>query len=129
MPREGSICQNKGSGSPELGVKLNQNIHPHPTLFLRKEVYQKYGLFDTSFRVAGDYDFMLRILLDRNARLEYVPEVITLMKMGGISTGNLRSLLRKSKEDIRALKNNGFRYPLLVLAKKNLRKIPQLYVR
>ena len=99
---------------------------PHPTLFLRKYVYQKHGLFDTSFRVAGDYDFMLRVMLDKEINLCYLPEVITKMRMGGLSTGNLKDIITKSTEDIRALQKNGFRFPMAVLASKNLRKLPQL---
>ena len=102
---------------------------PHPALFLKKEVYQKHGLFDTSFKIAGDYDFMLRVMLDKEINLVYLPEVVTKMRMGGVSTGNLKQLFIKSKEDIRALHKNGFSFPFAVLAAKNLRKIPQLFLR
>jgi glycosyltransferase len=99
---------------------------PHPTLFLRKEVYAKHGLFDTSFKIAGDYDFMLRVMTDPEMRLRYLPEVITRMRVGGASTGSVKGILLKMQEDIRALRNNGFNYPLAILAAKNLRKLPQL---
>ncbi len=102
---------------------------PHPTLFLKKEVYQKHGLFDTSFKIAGDYDFMLRVMLDKEIKLTYLPKVITKMRIGGASTGNFKQLITKSKEDIRALRKNGFHFPQAVLVAKNLRKLPQLYNR
>ena len=102
---------------------------PHPTLFLKKEVYQKHGLFNTSFKISGDYDFMLRIMLDKEIKLAYLPEVITRMKVGGASTGSTNDILRKKMEDIRALRNNGLPNPLLILATKNLRKLPQLFKR
>jgi len=102
---------------------------PHPTLFLRKEVYEKHGLFDTSFRIAGDYDFMLRVMLDKEIKLVLLPEVITRMRVGGASTGSVKELIRKSREDIRALRNNGFKVPLAVLAIKNISKLPQLLKR
>ncbi|MBW6536754.1 MAG: hypothetical protein K0B11_17235 [Mariniphaga sp.] len=57
---------------------------PHPTLFLRKEVYEKHGLFDASFKIAGDYDFMLRVMTDPEMNLHYPPEVITNMRLGGV---------------------------------------------
>jgi|GEM_PF-5770124 len=57
---------------------------PHPTLFLRKEVYNKHGLFDTTFKIAGDYDFMLRVMTDPAMNLRYLPEVITRMRLGGV---------------------------------------------
>ncbi len=102
---------------------------PHPTLFLRKEVYQKHGLFDISFKIAGDYDFMLRVMQDENNHLEYIPETIVKMRKGGASTGNFCDLIKKKKEDIRAMKNNGFRFPFKVLVFKNLRKVPQLFLK
>lgn len=63
---------------------------------------------------------------DTGIRLHYVPEVITIMRIGGASTGSLKGILAKSKEDLHALRKNGFRFPQLVLAIKNLRKLPQL---
>ena len=102
---------------------------PHPTLFLKKEVYQKYGLFDISYKIAGDYDFMLRVMRDKEIYIIYLPEVITKMKMGGVSTGNLHQLIAKSKEDIRALRNNRIAWPYFVLLAKNIRKLPQLFKR
>lgn len=102
---------------------------PHPTLFLRREVYEKHGLFDTSFKCAGDYDFMLRIMQDKDIELAYLPKVITRMRIGGASTGSIKGILIKSKEDIRALRNRGFKFPYLIVLNKNLRKLPQLLKR
>lgn len=102
---------------------------PHPTLYLRKEIYQKHGPFDTSFKIAGDYNFMVSVMKDKEINLAYLPEIITKMRMGGASTGSVKGILTKSKEDIRALKNNGFKFPYLILAAKNLRKLPQLFKR
>jgi hypothetical protein len=102
---------------------------PHPTLFLRKEVYEKHGHFNTTFRIAGDYDFMLRVMTDPEMRLRYLPVTITRMRLGGASTGSLKGIIQKMKEDLTALRNNGFKYPLAILAAKNLRKLPQLLKR
>lgn len=104
-------------------------VPAHNTLFLRKEVYEKYGLFDISFKIAGDYDFMLSIMKSNQLNFAYLPKIVTRMRMGGVSTGNLNNLITKSKEDLRALKNNGFKFPFLVLVAKNLRKLPQLIIR
>ncbi len=99
---------------------------PHPTLFLKKEVYKKHGLFDASFQIAGDYDFMLRIMLDEELNFLMLNEVITCMRLGGASTGNFKSQIKKMKEDIRALRNNGFRMPYFTMASKRIRKLPQM---
>jgi hypothetical protein len=78
----------------------------HPTLFLKKEVYNKFGLFDVQYKIAADYDFMLRVLSQPGFTSAYIPEVLIKMKMGGASTGKIRNLLRKSLEDYRIIKRN-----------------------
>ena len=98
---------------------------PHPTLFLRREVYQKYGAFDISFKIAGDYDFMLRILKD-NIAVKYLPQVIYKMRLGGESNRSIQNILDKSKEDLRAMRNNKINNPFFALFYKNVSKIMQL---
>ena len=72
---------------------------------------------------------MLRIMLAKDIQLKYLPEVITYMKMGGASTGSIKGIIRKSKEDLRAMRNNGFKFPIFVLLAKNIRKIPQVFIK
>ena len=98
---------------------------PHPTLFLRREVYQKYGAFDISFKIAGDYDFMLRILKD-NIVVKYLPQVIYKMRVGGESNRSIKNILDKSKEDFRAMRKNEINNPFFALFYKNVSKIIQL---
>jgi glycosyltransferase len=101
---------------------------PHPTLFLRKEVYEKLGLFNDRYKISGDYEFMLRLLTDSSIQLKYISGVITYMKLGGKSTGNLTDIIIKSFEDYKILKKYGFNFPLAILFMKNIRKIPQLFL-
>ena len=98
---------------------------PHPTLFLRRKVYQKYDTFDISFKIAGDYDFMLRILKD-NIAVKYLPQVLYRMRVGGKSNRSIKSILFKSKEDLRAMRKNGIDKPFLTLFYKNISKVIQL---
>ncbi|WP_321290254.1 glycosyltransferase family 2 protein [uncultured Sunxiuqinia sp.] len=101
----------------------------HPTLFLKKEVYKKHGLFDLDFKIAADYDFMLRILKDPGLKFEYLPQVITKMRIGGASNKSLNNILQKSQEDLRAMRKNGLSFPVWSLACKNLSKLPQFLKR
>jgi len=101
---------------------------PHPTLFLRREVFERYGVYDTSFRIAADYDAMLRWLTRGNLKLAYLPRVLVKMRVGGESNRSIGRILRKTSEDYRALRNNGVG-GLSVLAAKNLSKIPQFLKR
>lgn len=80
---------------------------PHPTLYLRRELYEKFGSFDLSYRIAADYDFMLRVLTRLEGGAVYLPRVLVKMRVGGASNRSLQNILRKSAEDLRALRSNG----------------------
>lgn len=79
---------------------------PHPTLYLRRGVYERFGGFDLSYRIAADYDFMLRVLGAINGKVIYLPRVLVTMRLGGESNRSIRNIIRKSAEDLRALRSN-----------------------
>lgn len=96
---------------------------PHPTLFLRRSVYENYGSFDLNFAIAADYDFMLRILTE-NITIKYIPKILYIMRMGGASNKSITNILLKSSEDLKALKKNKIG-GIGTLVLKNLSKIKQ----
>ncbi|SLN11677.1 PGL/p-HBAD biosynthesis glycosyltransferase/MT3031 [Roseivivax jejudonensis] len=99
---------------------------PHPTLYLRREVFERHGLYDTSFRIAADYDAMLRYLAKGRIELAYIPDVLVKMRVGGESNQSLRKIIRKSREDYRAIRRNEVG-GLPTLAMKNLSKLQQFF--
>ncbi len=101
---------------------------PHPTLYLRRALYARFGVFDTRYRIAADYDLMLRMLAQVPGRVVYVPEVLVRMRVGGVSNRSLGKILQKSREDYRALRANRVG-GLGALAWKNLSKVPQFFRR
>ncbi|WP_435201442.1 glycosyltransferase family 2 protein [Qipengyuania sp. 902] len=107
--------------------KLRQGwMPPHPTLYLRREVFNDYGLYDTSFNIAADYDAMLRFLTIGKIKLVYIPEVMVKMRLGGESNRSVERILQKTREDyriIRKYKVGGFG----ALALKNISKIGQFF--
>lgn len=98
---------------------------PHPTFFVKRDVYKRHGSFDTGFKIAADYEIMLRFLLDKRISISYLPEVLIKMRLGGASNRNLQNLFKKSSEDFMALKNHAVNFPFFVLFLKNISKIPQ----
>jgi glycosyltransferase involved in cell wall biosynthesis len=102
---------------------------PHPTLFMRREVYEKHGSFNTNLKCAADYDFILRVFQDQSLNVIYLPEVITKMQIGGVSTTGFKSLINKKREDYWVLKSNKISHPLWVLFLKNILKISQLFLK
>lgn len=101
---------------------------PHPTFYVRRDLYSKVGAFDTRYRIAADYDHMLRVLWGANVKAAYVPEVLVRMRVGGLSNRSMFALLHKSFEDFAALRENGLgAFQALVL--KNVTKLPQFVAR
>jgi glycosyltransferase len=101
----------------------------HPTLFLKKEIYEKHGQFDLAYKIAADYDFMLRVLKDEKIRFNYLPTIITKMRVGGASNKSLKNIISKSIEDYKVIKTNQVGFPIAVLVRKNLSKVSQFFIK
>ena len=90
----------------------------------QKEVYKKHGIFDLSYKIAADYDFMLRVLKDNSLKFGYLPKVFTKMRVGGASNRSLKNIIQKTKEDYRAIRSNQVE-GILSIIRKNTSKISQ----
>ena len=104
---------------------------PHPTLYIRREIYEQTKLengdyFDTSYSCAADYDFMTRMLSIYDIEPAYLMMVLVKMRIGGISNRSLSHIMTKSKEDWEVVKKNriGGIYTLLG---KNIGKVGQFF--
>lgn len=105
--------------------KLNYGwMPPHPTFFVRRSIYQQYGCFDTHFKIAADYDLMLRFLGKYKISTYYIPSVLIKMRVGGASNKSLKNVLKKSTEDLQAMRNNQMGGWVCLLI-KNLSKLGQ----
>lgn len=100
----------------------------HPTLFLKREIYEKYGLYNSEYRIAADYEFMIRFLKDKENKLVYLPETIIRMYYGGTSTAGSGSYLISLKEGHKALKNNGIKCAVLIDVLRTIRVLLQFYI-
>lgn len=99
---------------------------PHPTLVLRRVVYERYGVFGTDIGSAADYDFILRVFLREHRHMVYLKTVLVLMQTGGASDSGWRSRIRSLRSDARSWsRNSKLINPLLPLVKP-LRKVWQL---
>lgn len=99
---------------------------PHPTLYIKRELYNQIGHFNLEYKIASDYDLMLRLLSVPNLKVAYLPEVVVLMRVGGASNKSLSNIIKKSKEDYKAIKRNkigGF----WTLFMKNFGKLHQFF--
>ena len=91
----------QGQGSIRTGW-----LPGHPTMYLRKEVYDRFGVYRTDYRIAADYEFMVRILYRRQVSLSYLPEILIYMSYGGTSSKSLHAYLESLREGHRALREN-----------------------
>lgn len=102
--------------------------HPaHPTFYVRREVYQKYGLFDLDFKFAADFELMLRLIDKEHIKLHYLPEPLVRMRLGGTTSKNLSNIRKGNLECINAFKKNGIKVSTLYPLYRLLPKIKQYF--
>lgn len=98
---------------------------PHPTFFVRRELYAKFGKFDLALRSAADYELMLRLLYKHQVSTSYLPRVLVRMRSGGNSNASLRNRWKANQEDRKAWAMNNLTPNFLTLILKPIRKIFQ----
>jgi len=114
------------SGIYKHGMFLKGWMPPHPTFFVKREIYNKHGLFNLQLKSAADYELMLRFIHKHKIKLTYLPEFIIKMRVGGKSNVSIKNRLRANSEDRKAWKINGLKPHFYTLYAKPLRKIVQL---
>lgn len=77
---------------------------PHPTFYVKKNVFEAYGLYDTDFKSAADYELMLRYLYKHNISTHYIPKTLVRMRVGGESNKSIKNRLLANREDYKAWK-------------------------
>jgi len=98
---------------------------PHPTFFVRRSVYEKYGLFNTALGSAADYEIMLRFLVKYQTKAAYIPEILVRMRTGGVSNASVQNRITANKMDRKAWRINDLKPYPWTLWMKPVRKIGQ----
>lgn len=80
---------------------------PHPSFFVRRECFEKLGYYKTDYKIAADYELLIRFLHKGGLKWRYLPLITTKMRMGGLSTRGFQSLITLNKEIYRACRENG----------------------
>ena len=124
----GQVIRYWKSGPYDATALAHGWMPPHPTFYVRRSVYAQLGGFDTRYRIAADYDTILRFLAVGKIRAAYIPEVFVRMRAGGISNRSLRTIMRKSREDFDVLRRNKVG-GIGTLAWKNMSKLGQFWKR
>ncbi len=115
--------------SPEFEGKFRKVlglVPPHPTFFVTRKIYEKYGLFDTNFKFSADHELMLRFLYKCRINAVYIPKVIVKMRVGGSTNRSLSNIIKANIECYRAWKKNNLEInPLTFVLMKPASKILQ----
>lgn len=106
---------------------VNGWMPPHPTFFVKKDLYKKFGVFNLDFKSAADYELMLRFIHKHKINLSYLPEYTIKMRLGGKSNKNIQNRVNANLEDRRAWEVNGLKPRFYTLYFKPLRKIIQFF--
>lgn len=101
----------------------------HPTFFIRKTCYDEFGLFKTDYRIAADFELLVRFMTKHNMCYYYIPEILVKMRTGGISTKSLKSNWILNCEIIKACRENGIKTNMLKVLSKYITKSLQLIQR
>lgn len=99
----------------------------HPTFYVKKECYEKYGFFNLDYKLAADFELMLRFVEKYHIRLTYLPEPLVKMRLGGATSKSLENIIKQDKECVRAFKENHIPVSHFYLLYRYLPKIKQYF--
>jgi glycosyltransferase involved in cell wall biosynthesis len=123
----GKITRKWRSGDYSPNAFMYGWMPPHPTLFLKKDIYIKYGTFNLDFQTSADYELMLRFIHKNQIRLSYLDEFIIKMRVGGKSTASVNNRVKANLEDRKAWEVNNIKPKFFTLWLKPLRKVGQFF--
>jgi glycosyltransferase involved in cell wall biosynthesis len=105
------------------------NVPPHPALFVKKKVYDEIGMYKIHYKIAADYEFMLRMLKIHGYKSYFLDQTIVKMRLGGISTKGFDSWMLSTRELKNTWEINGLKYPISLYFRRPYIKIKQLLFR
>jgi len=100
---------------------------PHPTFYCKRSLFDKLGLYKLDYGTAADYELMLRFMHATNLNTFYINKVLIKMQLGGLSNKSFSNRLKAWENDLKAMRKNGIRLPLLTLIMKPVRKVLQFF--
>ena len=116
--------------SPYKAGSFRRGWHPpHPSFFVKRKVYERYGLFDLSLRIAADFELMLRFLERYQIKAEFLDKILVRMRYGGESTKSIKNSIIGNREVMRAFQKNYIPVSPLLPALRLMRKLKQFFFR
>lgn len=103
----------------------NANVPPHPSLFVRSKVYKEAGLFDLQYKLAADYELMLRMFKKHNFKSKYINRLVIKMRLGGATNQSFTNIVNQNKEILKSWKNNGLKAPFYLMPLRIFKRLAQ----
>jgi len=108
--------------------KFSRGFMPaHPTFFVRRKYYEKFGLFKTDYKIAADYELLIRFLYVNKLRYQYLPLTMVTMRRGGVSSNGIKSNIILNNEIIRGCRENGIQTNVFKIYPKYFIKFFELF--
>jgi len=101
------------------------HVPPHPSLFVKRKVYQEAGLFNTTMHLAADYELMLRVFKKYDFKSKYIASVFVKMRLGGSTNKNWKNIIKGNKEILKAWKINNLSVPILLMPYRIIKRLAQ----
>ena len=98
---------------------------PHPTFYCKRNLYHKFGLYNNTYKIAGDFDLLIRFLYVNKIRYHYYPKVMVIMRLGGISTRGIKSIITINKEILHSCLSNNIKTNYIFIYLKYFKKLFQ----
>jgi len=106
---------------------LNGWMPPHLTFYLKRKHFEKYGNYKTNYKIAADYELLIRMMYKNKISSKYIPKTLIHMRTGGVSHSNLSNKIKSNMECRRAWRENGINPKFYTMILKPLSGIPQLF--
>ncbi len=103
----------------------NGNVPPHPTLFVKRRVYNETGLFNLEYRLAADYELMFRMMKKYRFNIKYINILIVKMRLGGATNQSFSNILNQNKEILKAWKKNSLKAPFYLMPLRIFKRLMQ----
>lgn len=107
------------------GLFLKGWMPAHPTFYAKKELFEKYGYYNTSFKISADYELMLRFIHKHGVKPYFLDRTLVKMRNGGISNNSLKARVQSNREDRKSWEINGLKPKIFTLLRKPLGKLGQ----
>lgn len=116
-------------GEYRYGLFRTGWMPPHPTFFVRREVFERFGMFDLQYRLQADFELAMRFLEVHRIRTAYIPRILVNMRMGGMSNNSYVNILKGNLEAYRACRKNGLPVGIFFILRKLYSRLPQFFSR